>query len=120
MNTSKIDTVLLALSKSQFRSSFHLGEKETEIMEQRGMDVIRTHAEEFIADRLAPAEPMNDGRQTPFHSHPVFIAQHATATCCRGCIFKWHHIVKGRELSKEERTYIVDVIMTWLRTELSN
>jgi hypothetical protein len=31
--------------------------------------------------------------------HPVFIAQHATATCCRGCLAKWHDIPAGRALT---------------------
>ena len=51
--------------------------------------------------------------------HPVFIAQHATATCCRECIRKWHKIKPGRELSQVQRDYLVDVIMTWIEKELN-
>ena len=43
-----------------------------------------------IIKRIAPKEPLNDGKQTPMKGHPVFIAQHATATCCRECTRKWH------------------------------
>lgn len=43
--------------------------------------------------------------------HPVFIAQHATATCCRGCIQKWHGIKKGRALSDQEIQLFVELIM---------
>ena len=46
--------------------------------------------------------------------HPVFIAQHATATCCRGCLYKWHKIQKEIALSEEQKDYIVSVIMTWI------
>ena len=72
------------------------------------------HAADFVEKRLAPAYPDNDGKQTPMRNHPVFVAQHATATCCRGCLEKWHAITKGRELSPEEKRYVIDVIRHWL------
>ena len=50
--------------------------------------------------------------------HPVFIAQHATATCCRECIRKWHKTQPGRELSQVQQDYLVDVIMTWIQKEI--
>jgi hypothetical protein len=74
------------------------------------------HARNFIAERLAPAEPLNDGKQTPYRGHPVFIAQHATATCCRSCLEKWHGIGKGRALSPEEQVHVVAALERWLRT----
>ena len=49
--------------------------------------------------------------------HPVFVAQHATATCCRGCIYKWYHIPKNRKLTKEEIDYLVRIIMTWIKKQ---
>ena len=71
----------------------------------------------FVRDRLAPATPANDGRQTPMRGHPVFIAQHATATCCRTCLQINHGIAKGHELSPRERAYVVDVICRWIEIE---
>ena len=50
--------------------------------------------------------------------HPVFIAQHATATCCRECIRKWHKMQPGKELSQVQQEYLVDVIMTWIQREM--
>jgi hypothetical protein len=78
------------------------------------MDTVLAHAADFIDRRLAPASPVNDGRQTPFKGHPVFVAQHATATCCRSCLEKWHHIPQGRELTGDERRHAVDAIAMWL------
>jgi hypothetical protein len=75
------------------------------------------HAAEMIERRLAPAYPVRDGKQTPLRGHPVFVAQHATATCCRGCLEKWHGIPRGRALSDPEQRYVVDVIDQWLRRE---
>lgn len=103
------------LARSAFRARFRLGEKEKTYLEAKGLEVIRSHAADFVAARLAPAQPRNDGRQTPMRGHPVFIAQHATATCCRSCLVKWHGIPAGRALSEDEQAYVVDVLMEWVR-----
>ena len=62
---------------------------------------------------------LHDGKQTPMKGHPVFIAQHATATCCRSCLAKWHHIADDHDLTTEEVHYIVQVIMTWILRDYS-
>ena len=110
--------VLDKLAKSKFRSRFKLRAKELEYIKDKGMDKIYSHACDFIRDRVAPADPVNDGKQTPMRGHPVFIAQHATATCCRGCIEKWHKLPKGRELTKTEQEYLVSVIMEWINLQI--
>ena len=100
------------LEHSKFRSSFHLKQRDIDYINEKGMDAIRDHAMDFIEKREAPAYIPNDGKQTPMKGHPVFIAQHATATCCRECIRKWHKIQPGRELSQIQQEYLVEVIMT--------
>jgi hypothetical protein len=114
-----LDQVFERLARSRFRSRFRLRAKEREYLERKGLDVILEHGRDFIEKRLAPAEPENDGRQTPMGNHPVFVAQHATATCCRGCLEKWHGIQKGRPLSADEKAHILDAINRWLHAELS-
>ena len=115
----KVDKKLYSLSLSKFRSSFHLNKKMKEYVRVKGYDVIESHAYDFIHERLAPAYPKNDGSQTPMKQvHPVFIAEHACACCCRGCLEKWHHIPKGRELTNEEIDYIVLLLMEWIKKEL--
>jgi len=52
---------------------------------------IEQHARDFVNECLAPELPKNDGKQTPMKNHPVFIAQHATATCCRKCLINDNH-----------------------------
>ena len=94
--------ILDRLAKSKFRSRFKL------------------HAKDFIRDRVAPAEPVNDGKQTPMRGHPVFIAQHATATCCRGCIEKWHKFPQHRELTQPEQEYLVSLIMEWINRQINS
>ena len=105
------------LAKSDFRSRFHLTKKDKEYIAEKGLPTIRRHAEDLFAKRLAPAVIPNDGKQTPMRGHPVFLAQHATGCCCRGCFYKWHHIPAGRELTKEEQQYAVAVLMAWIETQ---
>lgn len=109
-----VQEILSRLSQSPFRSRIRLEGKELAYLRAKGMSEVDKHAAEFIAKRLAPAFPANDGKQTPWHNHPVFIAQHATATCCRSCLQKWHQIPKERALTTEEQQYIVEVIHAWL------
>ncbi|SCC20039.1 DUF4186 domain-containing protein [Kosakonia oryziphila] len=108
------------LGRSTFRSRFRLGVKERQYCVDKGAEVIARHAAEFVAQRLSPAKPQNDGKQTPMRGHPVFIAQHATATCCRGCLEKWHHIACGQPLTEMQQKYIVDVIYQWLIIQMNS
>lgn len=116
-----VDYKLRQLDRSKFRSSFHLNARMKKYALDKGSDVIRQHAYDFINQRLRPAHPRNDGKQTPMraNSHPVFIAQHATGTCCRKCLEKWHHIPQGVALTDHQVDYIVYVIMSWIKKEVS-
>ncbi len=114
-----MNNILERLSQSKFRRSFHLTEKDKQYITEKGFDTIETHAWDFIRKRLSPEIILNDGKQTPYRGHPVFIAEHATATCCRGCLYKWHRIPKNRELTLEEQEYIVKLIMAWILSEYS-
>lgn len=115
-----IDDALGKLKKSKFRASFSLRKKDIEYIEEKGLDTIRRHAEDFVAQRLAPPNLPNDGKQTPYRGHPVFIAQHATACCCRGCLNKWYHVPKNTVLSDAQQKKIVNLIMAWIESELKN
>ena len=109
-----LDELFHLLSRSRFRARFRLGMKERAYLEAKGPETIMQHARDFITQRLAPAAPVNDGKQTPMRNHPVFIAQHATATCCRGCLEKWHYIPKHTQLSEPQIVYVLQVIKNWL------
>ena len=111
------DDIFEKLAKSDFRSRFKLKEKDKKYLEEKGFEVIKSHARDFIKKRIAPAEIKNDGKQTPMRGHPIFKAQHATACCCRGCLYKWHQIPQGRSLSTQEQDYIVDILMQWLELQ---
>lgn len=117
MNT--LDDLFARLGRSTFRSRFKLGAKERQYCWDKGAETIDQHAADFVARRLAAAMPVNDGKQTPMRGHPVFIAPHATATCCRGCLAKWHHIPQGEALNADQQRYIVTVIHHWLVLQMN-
>lgn len=114
-----LETTFAQLSRSAFRRKFQLRDRELDYLQRKGMETILAHGADFIAQRLAPAHPANDGRQTPWRGHPVFIAQHATGTCCRRCLNRWHGIVPGQVLTEPQQKYILAVIEAWLQRQLS-
>ena len=109
-----MDELFRALGRSRFRSRFQLSGKEAAYMRQKGLDTIIEHARDFVTKRLADAHPANDGHQTPMRNHPVFVAQHATGTCCRKCLEKWHHIPRGKPLTEVDISYVIEVLTRWL------
>ena len=122
----KIKNILDRLSKSKFRSSFHLKDKDIlmcirdRYIEDKGINKIREHAYDFVTKRLSDTSNVTDGKQTPMKGHPVFIAQHATGTCCRRCLEKWHHIRKNKNMTDDDIKYVVDIIMSWIEKEYNN
>lgn len=119
-DNTRCEERLAALARSNFRSRFHLALRDRQYICDKGWDVLRRHAADFVAQRLAPAVIPNDGKQTPMRGHPVFIAQHATACCCRGCLAKWHGIPVGRALTDAEQRYIVGLLLFWMQREMTS
>ena len=113
-----IGEALKRLQKSEFRSRFRLNPQDKAYVKEKGMEVIRAHAEDFVRKRLAPGEIPNDGKQTPMRGHPVFKAQHGCACCCRGCLQKWYRIPAGIQLTEAQQKGIVDLLMAWIRREM--
>ena len=113
-----IEQTLEKLSHSKFRSSFKLTKKELAYIDEKGMDVVRSHATDFVRNKIAPANPPNDGKQTPMSGHPVFKAMHATACCCRGCLEKWYNVKQGKELSDTAQEKIVNLLIAWIQKEM--
>lgn len=117
---AELDRRLDRIAQQPFRARFHLRGRDRAYAQTRSKRTIRDHADDLVRRRLAPAEPYKDGKQTPYRGHPVFVAQHATGTCCRTCLQTWHGIAKGHELSADERGYVVDVIVRWVERELAH
>lgn len=105
------------LAKSRFRSRFRLSDDDRALIARTGWEALEAQARKIVEERLAPAAPRNDGKQTPMRGHPVFLAQHATACCCRGCLMKWHGIPPGHALTDAELDHVVGTLMAWLREQ---
>ncbi len=112
------ETAFARLAKSPFRSRFHLKDEDKAYVKKVGLNTLRSHAQEFVKMRLAPACIPNDGKQTPMQGHPIFLAQHACACCCRGCLFKWYHVPKGVELTSLQQEKIVNLLIHWIEKEI--
>lgn len=113
-----LDEVFIRLATSSFRRRFRLGPADASYLRAKGLGTVLSHARDFIDRRLSDAQPVNDGKQTPFRGHPAFVAQHATATCCRPCLSKWHRIDTGKVLTEAERDYVLTIIERWLRAQM--
>ena len=111
------DLIVDRLQHSAFRMRFTLKPPEYRYLQEHGLEEVLQHAESFIATRLAPAHPDKDGKQTPFRGHPVFVAQHATATCCRSCLEKWHGIGMGAALTSLQTQHVIDMLARWLQDQ---
>jgi hypothetical protein len=110
----ELDARLHRIGQHPFRAKFRLRGRDRAVVDLRGITTVRRHAEELVEHRLAPAQPRNDGHQTPYRGHPVFVAQHATATCCRTCLARWHGIPTGHALDDADRGYVVEAICRWI------
>lgn len=114
-----VDEALERLEKSDFRAKFHLNIKDKQYVREKGLDVIRSHAEDFIRTRLAPENILNDGKQTPMRGHPVFVAQHACACCCRKCLNKWYKVPMHINLTEKQQEKIVNLLMCWIEKQMN-
>jgi len=114
VSLATIAGTLARLRRSKFRSRFQIVGRDRTYLRRHDPAILARHARRLIEERLAPAVPDRDGRQTPLRGHPVFVAQHATATCCRRCLARWHRIETGRALTADEIDYVVAVISAWL------
>ena len=115
-----IEQALAKLGTSKFRSRFKLTQQDKQYISKKGLNIIRSHAADFVHKRLAPAFISNDGKQTPMKGHPVFIAQHATACCCRQCLNRWYHLPLGVQLTDAQQDKIVNLIMAWIERQMDD
>lgn len=113
-----ISQALERLAQSSFRSGFQLSQKDRQYIAEKGMEKIAQHAADFVRQRLAPAAPLHDGHQTPMRGHPVFVAQHACACCCRKCLFRWYRVPEGRPLTQRQQEKIVRLLLAWIEKQM--
>jgi hypothetical protein len=114
-----MDDIFSRLERSKFRSGIHLNEKEKIFVVNKGMQKIGEDAYDIL-DKKIRIKRDSDGKQTPWHGHPVFVAQHGTATCCRKCIEKWYKIPQNKVLDERETKFFLEIILRWIEKEAKN
>lgn len=72
-----VDEALSRLQKSAFRAKFHLSDEDINYIDKKGLDTVKSHAEDFIKKRLAPRLYQTTASKRQMRGHPVFKAQHA-------------------------------------------
>ena len=110
-----------ALQHEMIRSHFlhePIDERAVAHARRKGRVKLREAVRNRLDRYLASAEPVRDGRQTPFSGNAIFYAQHATACCCRTCLEYWHNIPKGRPLTESELKYCEALIELFLQQRL--
>ena len=111
------EEAFVRLARSKFRSRFKLTADDRAYVVRVGLEKLRSHAVDFVAQKLAPANPANDGRQTPMRGHPIFKAMHGSAMCCRGCMEKWWRVRRGVPLTDAQQAKAVDFLLEWVRRQ---
>ena len=104
-----------ALGRSRFRSRFVLEPGDWAYIQSRGMHCIAQHARQFVAQPCRG--PTCKRRPADADEHILFVAQHATATCCRGCLARWHGIQTGRAADRDGDRLRYDVICDRIRRQ---
>jgi hypothetical protein len=88
---------------------------------QKGRNKTKEHVIHVLNSRIGNYNQAFDGRQTPKGgTELVNYAQHATATCCRGCLEIWHNIPKNIKLTNQNITYCSELIMLFIDEKLPN
>jgi hypothetical protein len=119
-----IEFTIEALEKEWIRHHFwhvEIPQKAINYALRKGSVALKDSIRSRLNSSVALAKPFHDGIQTPFESNnPIHYAQHATASCCRKCIEKWHGIERGKDLNEEEITYLTQLIMEYIKIKLPN
>ena len=85
---------------------------------RKGKVGMRVATEKRIRNSVGAANPYRDGMQTPKNNNAIYYAQHATASCCRKCINEWHGIPFGQELTKDQITYLTELVILYIEERL--
>lgn len=112
--------ILDRLAKSKFRSRFKLRAKELKYIKDKGLDTIRSHACDFIRDRVAPLNlqmmankpQCENTRYLSLSTQPPPVA----AAVSKNGISSPQH----RELTQSEQEYLVSIIMEWINRQINS
>jgi hypothetical protein len=114
---SRIDETFKNLKYEFIRHYYwhrNIDDRAVNYAKRKGKINLMATVEKRIRSSVSKPADSFDGRQTDWNGNPIFYAQHATATCCRRCIEKWHNIPRDRELTKSEIQYFTELARRYL------
>jgi hypothetical protein len=82
---------------------------------------LRAFVREELAKGIAPPRPWGDGRRVPvegpkLEGHPLFYAQHATASCCKKCAYYWWGLPRDQQYSDPQLDFLTSMCMGFFET----
>jgi len=83
------------------------------------IELINTVEKRIRASVKAPVDAF-DGRRTKWEGNPIHYGQHATATCCRKCIERWHNVPRDEELTEKQVKYFTHLVIMFLEERFPN
>lgn len=84
---------------------------------KRGLKAIRERAKQIVSKKIGhPPVSRWDYRNCPQEGTEVIeYGRHATATCCRPCLERWHNIPQNAFLTEEQIKYCVDLVELYVK-----
>jgi hypothetical protein len=122
-NPADVQNTFNALKYEMWRHHFwhvELDQRAINYARRKGRLGLRDAVRKRLSTSIGGALPFHDGFQTPRENsgNPIYYAQHATASCCRKCVEKWHGIPQGRELTDSEIDYLKDLALLYIDDRL--
>ncbi|WP_372655987.1 DUF4186 family protein [Halobacteriovorax sp.] len=102
------------LGCSKVCCKFKLKDEQWEYLAKRGFDTILLEGRSLIVKIFNEDSLSHSCKVAPVQTHPIYIALHATGTCCRSSLEKWHKIPKSKELKEKDIFYILLVVKEWI------
>lgn len=102
------------LNCSKVCCKFKLKDDQWDYLAKRGFDSILLEGRTLIVKIFSEEAKHHSCKVAPVQNHPIFTALHATGTCCRSSLEKWHKIPKNKELREKDIFYILLVVKEWI------
>ena len=85
------------------------------------IDEMRSKVIKILSNKINKkrSEIFRDSTQTPKGKDIIYLAQHATGTCCRRCIEEWYGINKEEIMNEEQINFLTEIIMTYINEKVT-
>ncbi len=111
--------MLVQLSRSNFRSRFHLKAQDKRYIREKGWNTIADHAADFVSKRLA--RPNRKTTASRPHAGVIRCSSRSMLPPAAAAAV-WRNGMASRRayMLSAEQVYIVGMLMSWMRREMEN